>query len=283
MYKVWTSFKTFIFCSFGEALKLRCRFLAMTLLFIGCMLSCMITVVHAQTNGFVQTDSGINKVIESTDDQAVYITDTMLYRHEINISADTISAWKKDNRYGYVKNLDSLLKIRNREDLASYQPVPDTSSSFLQRLLSSNIIQLIFWAIAAAMVFFILYKLFITNGIFRRNTAATPVSALPGEALMNDASDYDELIRQSYKLSDFRMAIRYLFLKTLWMLGEKGLVHRTPEKTNFQYLQEIPAHKKKAFASLVLSYEYIWYGHLEIKREQYDQLIKDYESFHNTI
>lgn len=79
------------------------------------------------------------------------------------------------------------------------------------------------------------------------------------------------------------MAVRYLFLKTLRQLSDRGHLQQSADKTNFQYVQEIPADKRNDFASLVLNYEYVWYGHLNIVREQYDQLEKKYTSFYNKI
>ncbi len=212
------------------------------------------------------------------------LTDTTLYKHDLSINLDTVNDWKTDKKFSYVKNMDSLLKLKEQELISEGRRYNEkTSPSFLQKLFSSGIVQVIFWAIAIALVLFILYRLFINQGIFRRNTTSVAVKEIEEQPVINNVSDYDALIHQSCKLANYRMALRYLFLKTLRQLSDKGLLHQSVDKTNFQYVQEIATDKRKDFAALVLNYEYVWYGHLDISREQFEQLEKNYISFSNKI
>ncbi|MEO6668627.1 MAG: DUF4129 domain-containing protein, partial [Ferruginibacter sp.] len=158
------------------------------------------------------------------------------------------------------------------------------SSAPSNTFFSSGIVQAFFWAIAVFMLVFILYKLFSNQGIFRKNRSALPVKEIEeDDHNIDDASDYDALIQQSVKQEDFRMAVRYLFLKTLRQLADRGHLQRSADKTNYQYVQQISQAKKKDFASLVLNYEYVWYGHLDIAREQFEQIEKNYTAFYNKI
>ena len=123
-----------------------------------------------------------------------------------------------------------------------------------------------------------------SQGMFKRSASAAALKEMEDEQQnIDDDSDYDALIRQSFRLADYRMAVRYLFLKTLRQLSDRGQLQRSAEKTNFQYVQEIPVDKREDFASLVLNYEYVWYGHLNIAREQYELLEKKYTSFNNKM
>ncbi|MFT3908210.1 MAG: DUF4129 domain-containing protein [Ferruginibacter sp.] len=253
-------------------------------LFIIFFLCCVVNNSQAQTQGYVYSDTSLLENGEASQAD-VEGADTILYKHEIAISADTINAWKTDKRFAYVKNLDSLLKAAEKESDEDYRSVSHkTSPSFLQKILSSGFVQVIFWMIAIGIVLFILYKLFLNQGIFKRSSTALTVKEIQAEqTIIDETADYDALIRQSFKLSDYRMAVRYLFLKTLRQLSDKGMLQRSVEKTNFQYVQEIPADKKNDFASLVLNYEYVWYGNLDISREQFEQIERGYTSFYNKI
>ncbi|MBC7534133.1 MAG: DUF4129 domain-containing protein [Ferruginibacter sp.] len=265
-----------------------------------CLLGGFLTNTAAQTSGgYVYIDSSLLGEPKKDNADAIgeknFLTDTTLYTHVINISADTLIAWKKDSRYSYIRNLDSLLKLKEQElkddekerngPGNGYGSTPkDKAPSFAENLLSSNILSTILWAFAVSLVLFILYKLFLNQGIFQRKVTELPVKGLvEDEPIPADVSDYDKLIQQSFKLSDYRMAVRYLFLKTLWKLCDKGLLERSVDKTNFQYVREIAPAKKNEFAALVLKYEYIWYGRFIISREQYAEVEKDYTTFYNKI
>ena len=271
-----------------------------TLFSICCLLAGYRTNAVAQTSGgYVYVDSTLleqpKKANAGAASEEMLLTDTTLYTHVINISPDTIVAWKKDPGYSYLRNLDSLLKLKEqqlrdsekeRNGLGnSYEPTPkDKAPSFAQKLLSSGIFSTVFRVFAVSLVLFILYKLFLNKGVFQRKTAEKPVKGMSEEeSIPADVSDYDKLIQQSFKLSDYRMAVRYLFWKTLWKLCDKGLLQRSVDKTNFQYVREIAPVKRNEFAALVLKYEYVWYGRLSINREQYDQIEKDYTSFNSKI
>jgi hypothetical protein len=238
--------------------------------------------VDAQSNEFEYKDTSVlagNEVAQADSENAASQTDTILYKRSIIISRDTIDSWKNDKKFVYMGYLDSLLKAKVEEEKAAVPPSP----SFLQMILSSGLMQVIFWLIAIGVVVLVLYKLFLSKGnfIFKRNTSSDTVKEIAEEQPIRDVSDYDALIQQSYKLEDYRMAVRYLFLKTLRLLIDKQLLQHSVDKTNFQYVQEIAADKRNEFASLVLNYEYVWYGNLLITREQYTQVEKKFTSFNN--
>ncbi len=250
---------------------------------------CSIAKVNAQT-GFEYADTTIlrnNTEAAASSDGQDDITDTILYQRLITIPKDSLDSWKNDKKFAYVKNMDTLLKLKDEETMAAYQPSSGNSSpSFLQRFLSSGFIQTLFWMIAIGIVIFILYKLVLSKGnfIFRKNSSSSSAAREIEEAHdIDNASDYDALIRQSYKLEDYRMAVRYLFLKTLRLLADKQLLQHSTDKTNFQYVQEMVPEKKNDFANLVLNYEYIWYGNLKIVPDQYTQVEKKFTSFNSKI
>lgn len=263
--------------------------------FIFCFFSFTASNSIAQTQGYEYSDSSLlDKTDEQSNDEGMPVnpnkedanfTDTILYMHEVAVPADSIDGWRNDKKYAYVKNLDSLLKAKEKEYLSQERNVRrETAPAYQNNFFSSGIVQGIFWAIAIFFVLFILYKLFFNQGIFKKNLSSLPVQEVKvDEQIIDDASDYDKLIQQSFKQGDYRMAVRYLFLKTLRQLSDKGLLQRSVDKTNYQYVQEISKDKKKDFASLVLNYEYVWYGHLDIAREQYEQIEKNYISFYNKI
>lgn len=249
--------------------------------------------LHAQDKRFEYADSSLliepgetSNNDEIPAEEKDILSDTAIYINRIHISPDTVAGWKNDKRFAYVNNLDSLLQNKQQEDK---RPVEDElpkekENSFFKNLFASGVPQLIFWGVAIAFVLFIIYSLFLSNGVFRKGTtAATSENTAPEEDLMASEADYDKLIGQSVSQGNYRLAVRYLFLKNLVCLGNREHIHYSPDKTNYQYVQEIRADMKNEFASLVLNYEYVWYGNFPLGSEAYNGMEKKFSSFYNKI
>lgn len=221
-----------------------------------------------------------------TDPYETYIqSDTTLYIRSVNIPADTIRAWKKE--LAYINELDSLLHKAHEEKKSdqSSAPIMDSSGSdsFLQNFLSSSGASVIFWGLAIAFVLFILYRIFLSNGVFSRNVSAKTVNEISEEDKLPDDSDYPSMISKAVGKGDYRLAVRFHFLNTLQRLSEKGYLSLGAEKTNYQYVNEIDAEKRKPFTALVLNYDYVWYGHIDINQEQYGQIANLFNGFNAKI
>ena len=137
---------------------------------------------------------------------------------------------------------------------------------------------------AIAFVLFILYRLFLAEGAFKRQSKSTNAQAEVEEEIITKESDFDALIRQSLQSGNYRQAVRYHYLQTLHLLAEKNMVQLAPDKTNFQYVSEIAnRNHQQPFASLTLNYEYVWYGEFEINKNVYDKIESNFRGFNQQI
>lgn len=209
-----------------------------------------------------------------------YTPDTNLIIHPVYLEKDSISNWKKRKEFSYVNNLDSLLKAYQDKQK---EPKPTRTSggnSFMSRLLGGPLLKMILSALAIFFVGVILYQLLKSKGFFQRSSSLSAVAEKPGEEeelLLHN--DFDQLIGQAYKLGDYRMAVRYLFLKTLQQLRDKNQISYEPDKTNSRYVYELPVNWRNDFSKLIFQYEYVWYGHFDVNREQYEEVQKGFNSF----
>jgi hypothetical protein len=234
----------------------------------------------------VSPNETISADSELQDDgyKADILTDTLLSINTITIPSDTIAALKIKKEFAYEKNLDSLLKASQNEQINN--PVikkRSSSGSFLDAFFASGIVEIILWSIAILFVIFILYNLFLSKGAFRRTGKKSPEAEQISEEEIFENENYDSLLNQAYKLQDFRLAVRYLFLKTLQKLNESSLIEFATGKTNTKYVYEVPQNKRNEFAALVLNYEYVWYGHVTINKELYDAIETKFSTFFNKI
>jgi|GEM_PF-627292 len=80
--------------------------------------------------------------------------------------------------------------------------------------------------------------------------------------------DFDELIANALDSKQYKLAVRYFYLKSLKMLSEKGLIELKNNKTNFQYLKEIKSNQiADAFQVTTNTFEWIWYGDFPVDEE----------------
>jgi hypothetical protein len=90
--------------------------------------------------------------------------------------------------------------------------------------------------------------------------------------------NFDEEINKAIEKQNYRLAIRFLYLKLLHLLNQKGFINWLPEKTNRRYLQELSDETiSRYFKNLSYIYEYSWYGHFEPQKQQFEDFFKEFE------
>jgi hypothetical protein len=116
-------------------------------------------------------------------------------------------------------------------------------------------------------------------GLFSRKRGRT------GEVLYDSDEnihviDFDPIITKFMDNNDYRMALRYRFLKTLKNLSLKGVIVWQKEKTNRDYVKEMtPEIARSTFKELVNIFEYVWYGSFYIDRNFFEQMDERFRSF----
>lgn len=268
------------------------------IIYISILFTFFFVAVQAQKKYIYQDTSLLQKVepngndengTTATDDKNVEtitskVIDTLLYINNLQLSPDSITEWKKLKQYSYIKNLDSLLREKNKK--TKVQPEQkENKPGFFTNLLTSPFLKTIMWILAIAFVLFIIYKLFLTEGVFKAKTkAADKTGTTETSDAISSETDFDGLIKTALQHKNYRRAVRYQYLRTLHLLAGKNLIELAPDKTNYQYVSEI---KKKAyqndFATLTLNYEYVWYGEFNIENDIYRKIETGFINFNKKI
>ena len=212
------------------------------------------------------------------------LSDTSISFSDFFIRRDSISSTKLKKEYSWITNIDSFLTAQKREDSNQSKMVikQNSGTSFLGRLFNSAILQIVMWIAAAALVLFIIYNLFLSEGIFGSRSAKKAIQ-LADEDDTRLVIDYEALLRKAYADENWRFAMRFLFLKTLQKLNKNEMINYAVNKTNSAYLKELPVIKRNDFASLSLYYEYVWYGNVEIEKTVFDTIENKFNNFLNKI
>ncbi len=95
--------------------------------------------------------------------------------------------------------------------------------------------------------------------------------------------DFDSLINKAVNSKNYRLAIRYLYLKALKALTNKNIIEWHYDKTNSDYLNEIKDEKTKiAFKRISYIYDHIWYGEFPINELVFKKHTTDFAKI-NTL
>ena len=96
--------------------------------------------------------------------------------------------------------------------------------------------------------------------------------------------DLDALLKTALEHGDYRLAIRYHYLKSLKKLSQSDVIEWHFDKTNSDYEREIKEpFLKKAFKKIAYLYDYIWYGEQFIDAIAYEQAKQSFTQLNNTI
>ncbi len=100
----------------------------------------------------------------------------------------------------------------------------------------------------------------------------------------NRQADLEALALAARNAGQLREAVRYRYLHSLQLLEKAGLIARTKDKTNMDYLRELGrTGYHQPFASITLQYEYVWYGRMPLSETQYWRVNEAFDDFKNSL
>lgn len=136
-----------------------------------------------------------------------------------------------------------------------------------------NILEYIIYTILGIGSLFLLIKFLIQSPISSvfKNESQTIDSIYFTEETLTE-TNFDKLIKKAAKKKNYRLATRYIYLKSLKHLSKKEIIKWNYDKTNSEYLNEINNQTTKAlFKEASYIYDYVWYGDFPIDEVDFNQ------------
>ncbi|MGB4776560.1 MAG: hypothetical protein WBP45_15385 [Daejeonella sp.] len=134
-------------------------------------------------------------------------------------------------------------------------------------------------AVTVLVIFIIIKLAGLDLKIFSKKSKSAEVPFY--EALENiHIISFDDEIEKAIQNSNYRLAVRLLYLKTLKHLSDKNIIDWKPEKINQTYIAEIENEdKRQQFSILTRQFEYVWYGEFFIDKENFNQINNSFHQF----
>jgi len=142
------------------------------------------------------------------------------------------------------------------------------------------------YIILAATLYFIA-KFFIkinTNHLTKGQIAKKGKVKVLDDVTLLQSEDLDVLLNKAIAQANYRLAIRFEYLKILRQLSLFELIDWQVQKTNLDYYNEINnAQLKPVFKESTLLYDYVWYGNFNIDKGHYSKLKTILDNLLNNI
>lgn len=191
----------------------------------------------------------------------------------------------------------SLKKLRNSKDYNYEVTKPDRLLTWWEKVKQwfwdlllaffsdSGPAPFIRIALIVIIALFIILKLLNTNisRLFYKNKNISDIAVNEIQEDINTL-DFDKLIEQYTSQHDYRMAVRYYYLRLLKTLNNKGLISWRINKTNRDYILELTSSPLYgSFDKLSSFYEYVWYGDFVLAPDQFVFIRDQFTNVTNTL
>jgi hypothetical protein len=161
---------------------------------------------------------------------------------------------------------------------------PSNNPGFFFRLLSGKLLRWIIFLGMIAVVLFGIYQLAKENNFRWLTRSGGQINSGSQESPQDDAVDYDEAIRKYQLEGNYRLAVRYLYLRLIRTAREKAGIQFRDSSTNAEITRAFGTHARAAeFRFLATAYEYIFYGGFIPKQDLIDMLKNKFETFQQTL
>jgi hypothetical protein len=192
----------------------------------------------------------------------------------------------KAKQKAYLRFVDSVQKVNSNE--AAPPSKPDESFDDDSRTINigPGFQYLLLGAAIAIFLGAIIYFLFSNKvGFFapaNKNIDEQPEETDLGENIF--ILPYQDLLNKAIKDKNYRLATRILYLQTLKLLSENGIIKFKPDSTNIHYLMQLNnTSYYNDFFKVTRHYEYVWYGKFDVTPEMYEKISQDFSTMQKKI
>ena len=191
--------------------------------------------------------------------------------YERRIQDSTIKRIKKDEAYWYADQLPGKQKS---------EPEPKRKSSI------SPWVRTLIW-IVMLVVFVSVLVWYLAAGNIRVFRKAPVTLKEEGELKYEEnllTINFENEIKKAIDSTNYRLAIRLLFLRALRELNNNGVIVYKPTKTNADYLFQLYGSPYyKPFFRLTRVFDYVWYGKFPLGVDRFYELQKDFIQFNDQL
>jgi len=229
----------------------------------------LVTVLSARAQTSGDSVVEVEAVDDSLDMPGKALVPTEVFRE---IPARQVRKYLKDPDYAYANDPEYWKK--------DIPPKPGA----VNLMFNSPLFRWIIFSCVMAIVLFGIYQLGKENNFswFTRNRKQNDSETT--EQAKDERMDFEKAIRKYQDEKNYRLAIRYMYLRLIHTAREKEGIQFRDSSTNAEIARAFGSHPKAGeFRFLARAYEYIFYGDFIPDPELFNRLKIKFENFQQTI
>jgi hypothetical protein len=188
------------------------------------------------------------------------------------IPDDELTSVRSDDAYWYVNEAPDRKKEKPKDEPKKRRTVFNEKwfKTLSWILLIGGFVALLIWFLATGNI-----------SLFKKR----PQTQADGNTVEEQSENIFEMnfekeIEKAVNARDFRMAVRFMYLRTLRDLSLRNLINYTHEKTNSDYLFQLAGSPYyKNFFRLTRNFDYTWYGQFPLTSERFSLVQADFNNF----
>jgi hypothetical protein len=181
-------------------------------------------------------------------------------------------------------------KKEEQEEIQEEESVIEPSERFdigdwLESIFLSGLAKIIVIVVVIILLCFLIIQLTRARMKSAKIKVTTASVEIP-ENIDEDVSetDLERYLRLALEKSDFKTAVRILYLMTIQRLNELEVIRWKKDKTNRDYLNEMRQRSDyRHFRELTLMYEVVWYGDRGVEPNEFDAVRKAFDQFKSNL
>jgi hypothetical protein len=242
--------------------------------------------LQAQVGDVVDSTAAAIEDVEEDDEiadtyQKITIPEPLEFR---KVPDSTVHSLKKEKEFAYANDPEYWAKEPERQVERSSGSNSKGFWGYFNDFFSGTAIRTITYGILISFFLFVIYRIIVVNKLFLFYSSKKVKAAANDEAIDIEDHHLDEKIQRAVAARDYRMAVRYMYLKSLQLLNEKQWIRYHANGTNYEYVNQMSAHKLASeFSFLTRVYDYVWYGEFTITEEQFELVNKNFSHFYNAV
>ena len=191
------------------------------------------------------------------------------------VSKLTVDKYLAERDYEYANDPEYWKKDKIRNDPGSFS---------FSKFFRNKAVQ---WIIFLAVIAVILYGIFLLareNNFKWLNRRSKQVQWGEPESAVERSMDYNDAIRKYQSEGNYRMAIRYMYLRLIHSASEKNIIQIRDSSTNVEIGRAFVPHPLGSeFRYLATAYEYIYFGDFSLNQEIFDILKERFNVFQQKL
>jgi hypothetical protein len=190
------------------------------------------------------------------------------------IPDSVVRQWQKDKDFAYA-NDPAYWQREHRDD----------TPNWFERLIFSQGFGYSLLFLLGGVLLYAIVRIIQDNNLrlFYRSPTKKSSGGGPAEGPEPLDEDLEGQLLHFLQIKDHRQSVRYLYLKSLRLLNDRGLIRYHQELTNREYLQQLTTTPQEApFRDLTIAYEKVWYGEFPLDDQQFGRLHHYFEDFYKT-